>query len=714
MQQKWKCVLLGGAVLLSSALNCGVIAAEAKKPVKQITESTQEKVTRLIVKPRSGSGAKLGRSLAAGDASGLSMMAQANLSVVRPMSGGAHVLTLDEAVPLDEAKEIAARLRRDGSVDYAEPDRIIASFTVVPNDPLYNGVKDKQWHYFIPSGENKGGANLPNAWHRGYGAATVVAVLDTGHINHEDFGASTVITGYDFASYTGNGDGDGWDSDPTDPGDGLAANECGYPHAAKDDSWHGLHVTGTIAALMNNLKGGTGIAPDAQVIPVRVLGKCGGYTSDVADAMLWAAGIDIEVAGVPKNTKPAHVLNLSLGASGSCSKTFQGAVDKVLAKGKIIVAAAGNDGAIGISQPANCSGVLAVTAHTIDGDNADYSNIGTVTAISAPGGGCGTLASSCVPNGSANGLGVISTYKGDYPYAYKYGTSMATPHVSGVVAMMLQVHRDKYPSSPDLTPAEVRSYLQSSAAIHPDGTLCRKSRYLGLCGEGMLNADTAVQKVFDAAPTLSLDNAYQVVSPGTPVTLSGQGQTDSSYLWSQSYGGAVGLSGTTATAGVATAYFTAPASGVYTFQLDATRSGHSGKATATVRVNSAPSLTVLSSQSVVAGNGLSFNVGANDSDGDPISFHAVALPTGASLSADGTFYWSSAMPAGTHELSYYAMDDAGTQSPVGRVEIVVNSGGGGSGGGGGSLDWASLLVLGLLTAGWRWHRVAAIKVEPKR
>jgi hypothetical protein len=326
------------------------------------------------------------------------------------------------------------------------------------------------------------------------------------------------------------------------------------------------------------------------------------------------------------------------------------------------------------------------------------------------------LASSCVPNSSANGLGVISTYKDNgaaTAYASKYGTSMATPHVSGVVALMLQAHREKYSLSPSLTPAEVRSYLQSSAAAHPEGTLCRKSRYLGLCGEGMLDADIALQKVINAAPTLSLDNAYQIVAPGAPVTLSGRGEPDSSYQWSQTYGSAVGLSLTYPTVDGAKAYFTAPSSGIYTFQLDVTRSGQSGKATATVRVNSAPTLNTLSSQSVVAGNGLSFNVAASDSDGDPFTFHAVSLPAGASLGADGKFNWPSAMPVGTHALSYYAMDDAGTQSSVGTVEIVVNSVNGGSGGGGGSLDWASLLVLSLLTAGWRWHRTVAATDKPK-
>jgi serine protease len=451
---------------------------------------------------------------------------------------------------------------------------------------------------------------------------------------------------------------------------------------------------------MNNSEGGTGIAPDVQIVPARVLGKCGGYTSDVADAMRWAAGI--AVSGTPVNTKPAHVLNLSLGGSGSCSNTFQQAVADVLAQGKTIVAAAGNDGAIGISQPANCPGVLAVTAHAIDGDNADYSNIGAATAISAPGGGCGTLTSSCVPNSSANGLGVISTHKtgGSTPataYASKYGTSMATPHVTAVAALMLQQNLG-------LSAAEVKSYLHSSAANHPEGTLCRQSRYLGLCGEGMLDADVALQKVINVAPTLSLDDAYQIVAPGAPVTLSGRGQADSSYVWSQSYGSDVGLSVTTATAGVATAYFTAPASGIYTFQLEASRSGQFGKATATVRVNSAPRLTASSDQSVAAGSGLTFSVGASDGDGDPFTFHAISLPVGASLSTGGTFNWSSAMPVGTHTLSYYAMDDAGTQSSIGTVEIVVNSVGGGSGGGGGSLDWLSLLVLSMLAVPWRWQR----------
>ena len=698
--KSWKYVRAAVTVSLLSIFAAGASATEgAKKQIQPAAAPSQEMVGRLIVKPRGLAGAKLNHALEAGDARGLSQAARAAMTVRRAMSGGAHVLQLNNPVPLEEARAIAARLQRDGSVEYAEPDLIVRNSEVVPNDPFYNG-QNKQWHYFIPSGSNKGGANLPNAWHLGDGTGVVVAVLDTGHVVHEDLAALAANTGYDFVSYSNNGDGDGWDSNPTDPGDGVAANECGYPHAAQNSSWHGLHVTGTIAALMNNAKGGTGVAPAAQIVPVRVLGKCGGYMSDVVDAMRWAAGMTI--SGVPANTRPAHVLNLSLGASGSCSNTFQQAVADVLGQGKIIVAAAGNEGAIGISQPANCSGVLAVTAHAIDGDNADYSNIGTATAISAPGGGCGSLAASCVPNNSANGLGVLSTFKSNGAptatgYALKYGTSMATPHVTGVVALMLQ-------QDAGLTNAEIRSHLQSSAAPHPQGTLCRQSRYLGLCGEGVLDANAALQKAINAAPTLSLDSTYQVVAPGTPVTLSGRGDVGGGFLWSQSFGEAVGLSATTINAGVATANFAAPASGVYTFQLEVTQNGQTGKATATVRVNSAPALALLPSQTVVAGDNLSFYVSASDGEGDVFSFHAVSVPAGATLDSDGRFNWPSAVPVGTHVLSYYAVDETGTQSAIGTVEIVVIAGSnGGGGGGGGSLDWISLLALGLLTAGFRWQ-----------
>jgi serine protease len=223
-----------------------------------------------------------------------------------------------------------------------------------------------------------------------------------------------MLPGYDFiSSATVALDRDGRDADASDPGDYAPAGACSSRSAAPSSSWRGTHVTGTVAALMSNGLYGTGIAPGIHALPVRVLGRCGGYTSDIVDVMRWAAGIDI--AGVPHNANPARVIKLSLGSSGTCSAAFQSAVNDVNARGAIVVVATGNGGYDTVNQPVNGSGVVTVTAHAIDGDSADYANIGPEVTISAPGGGCGTLSATC-----------YASLKSDGPSVYTLGNSELT------------------------------------------------------------------------------------------------------------------------------------------------------------------------------------------------------------------------------------------------------------------------------------------------
>ncbi|MGZ3254190.1 MAG: S8 family peptidase, partial [Burkholderiaceae bacterium] len=489
--------LLG--ISAASALITTIVSSASEHVIEPskltVAASKEEMVLRLIVKPHPTSGAKLAHSLQLHDASALAKTANHGMTVVRPMSGGAHVLKLDQPVTLTEARTIASRLMQDGEIELVEPDRIRRPTGITPTDPSYAG---SQWHYFAPAGANKGGANLPNAWAVTTGSASItVAVIDTGYRQHADL--ATVWQGYDFITDTAvSNDGDGRDADAQDPGDWVAANECGAGEVASNSSWHGTFVMGTVAALMNNGLGGTGIAPGVKILPVRVLGKCGGYTSDIVDGMYWAAGF--AVAGVPANAHPANVLNLSLGGGGACSNIEQTAVTQIVNAGKVIIAASGNDGTVSVSAPANCTGVIAVTAHAIDGDNAYYANIGHETAISAPGGGCGlqAYASGC-SFGSANGRGIYSLWNsgtqgpGADTYAIAAGTSMAVPHVAGVVALMLSVNSA-------LTPAQIKTYLQTSARAHPAGTTCTQSPYVGLCGAGLLDAAAALTAVNNLPP----------------------------------------------------------------------------------------------------------------------------------------------------------------------------------------------------------------------
>jgi serine protease len=686
---------LTAATALASTLAIG--GADAPRPLKfeafdrKVAAGT-EMVNGLIVRPHRRRGGKLAHALRSRDARALNRVARAELRVHRQMSDDAHVLRLEQPVTLEEAKNISARLMREGDIELAEPDRVLRPF-VNPSDPGYSF----QWHYWTPAGSNKGGANLPNAWNLTTGSATVkVAVLDTGYLAHTDL--PNLLPGHDFVSNTTvSNDGNGRDADATDPGD-----DCSTA-ASTVSSWHGTHVAGTIVARMNNAGPpglhGAGIAPGVGLVPVRVLGRCGGMTSDIVDAMRWAAGIG--VPGAPAHAKPAQVVNLSLGGPGSCSAAFRSAVQDVASQGAVVVVAAGNDASTALSEPANCAGVIAVTAHAIDGDNANYANIGKEVALSAPGGGCGTLTTTatCTARLSANGLGIYSTSNigaaspvgspGGDTYKVGSGTSMAAPHVSGVVALMLS-------RNAALTPAQIKSYLQSSARAHAAGTTCTQNRYLGLCGAGMLDAEAALQQVDDLPPAVVLENSYQVVAPGANVTLTGSaapaaGRT-ATYSWTQVGSVAVGLSPTSVNGNTASASFSAPATGVYTFRLTAQdNTSKVGTATATVRVNSAPSVASVAAQSVNVGSPLNFKINVSDPDGDTVFVTVDGLPSGAGYGG-GTFVWGNASPVGTYTVTFTATD---TNGAVSTSNVTINVAAP-PGGGGGSMDPWLLAACGLL------------------
>jgi len=380
------------------------------------------------------------------------------LSRWRAMSGGSHVVRLSRALSRAEARALAQRLSLDPAVAFVEPDlRMYPLF--VPNDVYY----PYQWNLFEPAG----GINLPAAWDVTVGTSNItVGVIDTGVLPHADL-AAKLVGGYDFvADVTTANDGNGRDADARDPGD--------YGCNGSASSWHGTHVAGILGAAGNNGGGVAGVNWQARILSARALGRCGGYTSDIVDAMRWAAGIP--VVGVPANATPARVLNLSLGGTGACGTAFQNAVNDVVARGTVVVVAAGNSNADASgTTPANCSGVIAVAATTRNGGRASYSNFGATVAIAAPGGGGGDGILSTLNSGT-------TTPVADN-YAWYQGTSMAAPHVSGVVSLMLSLQ-------PSLTPAQVLAKLQTSARAFPTGTGADCSR--GVCGAGIVDAAAAI------------------------------------------------------------------------------------------------------------------------------------------------------------------------------------------------------------------------------
>jgi serine protease len=215
-----------------------------------------------------------------------------------------------------------------------------------------------------------------------------------------------------------------------------------------------------------------GVAFGAKVLPIRVLGKCGGYTSDIADGITWASGGS--VSGLPANPNPARVLNLSLGGGGSCDSTTQTAINGARGRGTVVVVAAGNSNSNAANfSPASCSGVITVAATNRSGGRAYYSNYGAVVDVAAPGGDVRTSSA----NGILSTLNSGSSGPGADSLAYYQGTSMATPHVAGVVALMLS-------KNPALTPDQVESLLKGSTRAFP--ATCSQ------CGTGIVNANAAV------------------------------------------------------------------------------------------------------------------------------------------------------------------------------------------------------------------------------
>lgn len=444
------------------------------------------------------------------------------------------------------SSELVARLRADPEVENAWVDERVRA-TAAPNDPRYPGGQTSitpaagQWYLRAPDATIVSAINSEGAWDVTQGSpAIVVAVLDTGvRPDHPDL-TGKLLPGYDFVSQDAQGvfvtanDGNGRDADPADPGDWvtqLESDQVGGPLegcGASPSSWHGTQTAGLVGAATNNAIGIAGSGRDVRILPVRVLGKCGGFLSDVVAGMLWAAGLSNDPV---VNPNPAKVINLSLGSTGACAGTlYESAISQVAAAGVTVSVAAGNDAGRAVGKPANCPGAIGVGGLRHIGTKVGFSDIGPEISVSAPGGNCvnnsglclfplltTTNAGSTTPAGNTYSDGVNASV----------GTSFSSPLVAGTAALMLSVNSG-------LTPSQVRAGLMGTARAFPttgadpgvpvcappsDADQFECYCTSSTCGAGMLNAAGAAL----AASTLkawATPSATQV-QVGSTITISG-------------------------------------------------------------------------------------------------------------------------------------------------------------------------------------------------
>lgn len=474
----------------------------------------------------------------------------------RKMAIGAHVITTSRKLNASEAATFMQAMAADPTVAYVEPDVLLHAIGIksaaafVPNDKLFAKY---QTDYLPGDGmptsagnsvANWGGADVTGAWNLADGTGITIAVLDTGIVKHADIDTSLGDAGYDFISdaLTSGRPTDarspgGWDlgdwttGAPYDSG----ADACVPAGGGYNSSWHGTHVASASGAeITNNGIGLAGIAYKAKVLPVRVLGHCGGYNSDISDAIVWASGGHVD--GVPDNKHPAQVINMSLGGDGECNPVgpLARSIVKARANGASVVVAAGNsDTDAGQAFPASCPGAIAVASVGVGSGLAFYSNYNgydqNVVKLAAFGGGVyvrdGSSGAMLNPEGFAwqavnSGKTSPLPSPGGDTYGSMAGTSQATPHVTGTVALMQSARLAAGQAL--LTPDEVLAVLQKSArkphtAPDPGKTF----------GAGILDAKAAVFMAVGKAPQ---PPEPKVLQNGVPLTgQAGDSDSDAFY-----------------------------------------------------------------------------------------------------------------------------------------------------------------------------------------
>ncbi len=563
-------------------------AAERGPVAKQVLSNAGlARHGRVIVKYKEVGGRTTGlstRTSAAGAqmASALGSRLGLGLGNGHAMSSTMQVVMADDV----DSITLARRLAQDSNVEWAVPDERRKA-VMVPNDTFFPTGQASpypavgQWYlrsYDVadPTNNPLAGTQATGAWDATLGAGVVVAVLDTGvRSDHPDL-VGRFLPGYNMISVNtsqdGNaaglcisGNGSCRNDDPSDPGDWVSpADVRAYPtlfdntcltqdnsgnYVQSDSSWHGTQTAGIVGASTNNNTGIASIASAAKILPIRVLGKCGGYDSDIIDGMRWAAGLT--VSGLPPNANPALVISMSLGSSGTCGSAYQSAINEIISQTQaVIVAAAGNDG-LAVGTPANCAGVVAVAGVRHTGTKVGYSDLGPQVAISAPAGNCVNGGGACLyPIVTTTNSGRTTPVLVDAAYSDAYnpslGTSFSTPMVAGTAALMLS-------KNPRIARSEVTAYLRSSASAFPstgagiDVGNCVAPTAVAqsaecyctqtTCGSGFLNAAGAVNAALQENIAALIDAPDNQLKGGASLRLDSAasvpsvGATIASYAW---------------------------------------------------------------------------------------------------------------------------------------------------------------------------------------
>jgi serine protease len=586
--------------VLCLALSSAMAAAEWN-PVPSHPVEIGPQASRLVVGFRAASGNSVTKAIRSHAKAQIMSISQAQTSQVdvdslsrrtgvavsssRQLTPSMHVVFLPKTLYGASVDAVLQRLRSDPTVAFADVDQRRYAHAM-PNDPLFvpTATASGQWYMQKPSTttptSDAAATDAVSAWDITKGSSgTVIADVDNGiRFDHPDlrragfdssragFGGR-LLPGYDFVGQDENSansnplgtflianDGDGWDPDPSDPGDWIdstdLANSAVFPSkncSAGNSSWHGTRVMGVLGALSNNDAGIAGMTWNPYLLPVRALGKCGGLDSDIIVAIEWAVGMPIN--GVPDNPYPADIINLSLGGTGgACPAEYQNLIATLTGMGVLVVASAGNESGP-VDIPANCPGVLAVAGLRNIGTKVGYSSLGPEVGIGAPAGNCvNTSGGPCLRS-----IDTTTNEGATVPGANSYtdqvnsnlGTSFSAPIVSGVAALMRAANAN-------LTPPQIISRMKASATAYPQPVTtpptpqCVNTSTSSVecacttstCGAGMVNALSAVKAALNPIAAINIPAGFTTGSATIDAGGSAPacGATIAAYAWTATAG----------------------------------------------------------------------------------------------------------------------------------------------------------------------------------